>query len=80
MIRIDVQVDERIEWVKITGDFFLHPEETLDQIEGCLLHARLPLDTSKLTRCISECLRDNQAELIGATPEDFVAILAEAVQ
>ncbi len=80
MVRVDAQFAERIEWVKITGDFFLHPEETLDRIEACLLHAPLPLDTPGLTRCISECLQDNQAELIGAAPADFVAILAEAVK
>ena len=42
LVRIDVAFDERIETVKITGDFFLHPEDTLEEIVGVLEGVLLP--------------------------------------
>ncbi len=79
MIRVDVRYSDHVEWVKITGDFFLHPEETLEEIEGCLVAAALPLDQQALSDCIARCLARSQAELIGAAPADFVSVLQEAV-
>ena len=79
MVRLDVRFSDRIDWVKITGDFFLHPEETLDRIEGCLVGAPLPLDQPGLTDCIARCLSESQAELIGASPVDIVSLLQEVV-
>ncbi|HEX9013355.1 MAG TPA: hypothetical protein VF813_07555 [Anaerolineaceae bacterium] len=79
LVRVDVRAGSRVEWVKITGDFFLHPEETLDQIEACLTGAGIPLDQPGLTQCIEACLRENQAELLGASPADIVSVLQEAV-
>ena len=71
---------DRVEGIKITGDFFLHPEETLERIESCLIGAALPLDRAALTGCIDACLQDDQAELIGVSPADIVDTLAEAVR
>jgi lipoate-protein ligase A len=79
LIRVDAQYAERLERVKITGDFFLHPEETLDRIEARLAGAALPLDRAGLALSIAACLQENQAELIGITPDDIVTTLAEAL-
>jgi lipoate-protein ligase A len=80
MIRVDAVFSDRLEHVKITGDFFLHPEETLEHIEASLEGAALPIDRSALAERIAGCLKADGAELIGAAPEDFVVTLAEAVQ
>ena len=79
MLRIDAGCTDQVEWVNVTGDFFLHPEETLEQIENCLVGARIPLDQPALVQCIASVLADSHAELIGATPTDIVAVLQEAV-
>jgi lipoate---protein ligase len=80
LIRVDAQYSETIERVKITGDFFLDPEETLDRIEEQLTGIPLPLDQPALSREIANLLRDVHAELIGAAPEDIIATLAEAIR
>jgi lipoate-protein ligase A len=80
LIRIDVQFSERIERIKITGDFFLDPEETLDRIEETLTGVPLPLDRPALSQRITDLLVEMHAELIGAAPEDIIATLAEAIQ
>ncbi len=79
MIRVDVRCSDRVEWIKITGDFFLHPDDTLEQIEDCLGGADIPLDQHRLAGCIEGVLAENRAELIGASPEDIVSLLQEAV-
>ena len=80
LIRVDVGYQDSVEQVKITGDFFLFPDETLEQIEALLLGAKLPLDDAALVQRIEELLRVNQAELMGLSPADIIATLEEALQ
>jgi lipoate-protein ligase A len=61
---------------RITGDFFLHPEETLAEIESVLTGQ--PLNETALTAAIFSVLERNRAQLIGATPQDFAKVLLEA--
>ncbi len=62
--------------VKITGDFFLHPEELLPEIETALLNK--PLVPKILTATISKILNENDAVLVGAEPQDFATVLCNA--
>ncbi len=66
----------RISSLKITGDFFLHPEETLAEIESAL--ANHLLNESAITATISSLLQKNNAQLIGAAPQDFAKVIMEA--
>jgi lipoate-protein ligase A len=79
LLRLEVSFSERIESVKLTGDFFLHPEDTLDLLTAALQAAPLPLDPPALTAQLTRLLAENQAELIGASPADLVSILQEAL-
>ena len=60
--------NKRIEKVEITGDFFLHPEETIDILEMALRGQMLDADLGK---SISNILKENGALLLGASPEDI---------
>lgn len=80
LIRIDVVFSDTLESVKITGDFFLFPEETLDQIELALKGANIPLDRLALTAKIDGALLENQAELVGVSPADVIDTLEEALK
>ncbi len=66
----------RIASLKLTGDFFLHPEETLAEIETALTNHQL--NESAITATISSLLQKNNAQLIGAAPEDFAKVIMEA--
>lgn len=80
LVRVDVSYDvNAIHSVKITGDFFLHPEEVFEAIVDLCAHAGLPLQKEKLAERISKLLEDNGAELIGASPSDLVNTLEEAL-
>ncbi|RLI57185.1 MAG: hypothetical protein DRP09_04070 [Candidatus Thorarchaeota archaeon] len=75
MIRVKLDVRKRrIETIRILGDFFLHPEETINEIERALLKA--PIDRDSLVVRIEAAIRKNNAVLIGAQPDDIaIAIL-----
>ena len=59
----------QIREVKILGDFFLHPEETILAIEEALIDCKL--DSNEIEKRIQSTLMDYDATLIGATPGDF---------
>ena len=80
MMRLDVTYADHIESLKITGDFFLHPEETLDQIVSELTGVAVPIQKDLLIRKTRYILESNEAELIGITLEDIINTLKEATQ
>ena len=45
--------------IRITGDFFLYPEETLDQIEASLIGKKM--DRNSIKETIEKCLSHSEA-------------------
>lgn len=80
MLRLDVTYTDHIESLKITGDFFLHPEETLDEIVSELTGVTVPFQKDVLRRKTRYILESNEAEMIGITVEDIINTLEEATQ
>ena len=64
--------------VQFTGDFFLHPEELIEVIESSLFGKRLSEDD--LAQTIDHVLQDHNAQLIGASAQDFARVIMEASQ
>lgn len=71
--------DGKAELVKLTGDFFLHPEDAVESIEGSLKGIALDSDESEIKNKISEALIRSGAQLIGASAEDLARIFKKAV-
>jgi len=65
-----------IEEIKITGDFFLHPEELIEELEKTL-EGNL-LDEKGLTRTIKSFIEKREATILGASPEDFAKCIMMA--
>ena len=76
MLRVRIREKEgRIESAKISGDFFLIPEESLSKLEKMLEDARL--DERELGLLVDRFFRGTRAQGLGVSPADFVrAILA----
>jgi lipoate-protein ligase A len=62
--------------VKITGDFFLHPEDAIGDIEAALVG--ISLDEAVIAATVSGVLSSRNAQLIGAAPADFARVILEA--
>ena len=63
----------RLARVKITGDFFMHPEESIEELEGAL--AGLPADRGSLENAVEVFFRSRSIDLIGVSPGDFIYVL-----
>ncbi len=77
MIKIQLtRKKDKIEEIRITGDFFLHPEDLIEELErmlmGCLLDERI------LTESIKNFIDKKSAILLGASPEDFAKCILMA--
>lgn len=71
--------DGKVTDVRITGDFFLHPEDALHGLEAALKGIPLSTGEAEVAHLISSFLKAANATLIGATAEDFARIFARAV-
>lgn len=79
LVRVELFYGDRIEQVRITGDFFLHPEEALEAIEAALTGVPLPPDNAALTARLAAVLAEQGATLFGAAPADLVTALTAAL-
>jgi lipoate-protein ligase A len=76
MVGIDLEIAEgRIARIKITGDFFLHPEKTIENIEEALIGCSI----DDVAETVSKVLSENKAQLIGVAPEDIENLVKKAV-
>ena len=70
MLKIQLSLsNEKIDYVTIMGDFFLHPEETVLKLEEKL--KGIKPDREILTEVIQNVLDENNALLIGAEAKDI---------
>lgn len=77
LIKVQLEIeDKKIKKVKITGDFFLHPEELIDDMEKAVAGAML--DEKVIADRIKEFILKNKAVLLGASPEDFARCIVMA--
>jgi len=62
--------------IKITGDFFLHPEELIEDLEKRLMGQSL--NEKILTQVIKDMMEKSNGTLLGASPEDFARCIMMA--
>jgi len=64
-----------IQTIRITGDFFMHPEEAIEDLEQLLTGA--PLDEVALHARV-QTFFDGDVQVVGADVDDVVAALLKA--
>lgn len=80
LVRATVKFKEKIENAKITGDFFLYPEEAIKDIECCLEFCT-PLESeAELATRIAKALAMTRAELHGVSTQDIARAVKGAIQ
>ncbi len=79
LVAVDVEcTGGKISSIRITGDFFLHPEEKIIQIEKSILGSDMDISENDLEKIISSELRS--ALLVGATSADLARIIRRALE
>ena len=79
LLRVAVEGGSRIEKISITGDFFLHPEESLAMIEKSLTGKSFNTSVENYAEDISEVLYQWEANFVGVSPQDIAETIFEAV-
>jgi lipoate-protein ligase A len=68
LLRIKVDYDDKINNVKITGDFFIHPEESVTEIENLLKGTKKDEDEKIIADKISKLVFQKNIQLVGIDP------------
>lgn len=79
LIRAEVEFDEAIRKLKITGDFFMHPEEAIEGIENSLIGMAVSISKEELESEIKQFLEARQILLIGFSPADLAEVIKAAM-
>ncbi len=77
VVKIEIDCDDLIRNVRITGDFFLHPEEILDEIEKSIAGLDRNADEDTIISNIHRAAGDVQ--MIGISPESIALMVREAL-
>ena len=74
LLRIEAEIENSvIQNIKITGDFFVHPEDDLLKLEQALQGAEI----DRVKEIIEDLVAENQTEIVGFTPEDLQQALKQ---
>ncbi len=68
----------KIEKIKITGDFFMHPETFIEDLENAL--PGRSLDEEDLSAFIHRLFKKGRVVLLGASPEDLARCIVMAAK
>ncbi|MCC6312982.1 MAG: biotin--protein ligase [Thermomicrobiales bacterium] len=80
LIAVDfVVVDAKLTDVRVTGDFFLYPDEALDDITGSLEGVSVEATESELAERVRIAMRRG-AELVGSSPEAIGTAVRRALK
>ncbi len=79
IIKVEVEFDGTIRRIKITGDFFLHPEDIMEQIENSLLGIDKEVSEEAIASKIRDITEAHQAQMIGFSEGSLAQVIKEAL-
>jgi lipoate-protein ligase A len=80
LVKVEVEYGEVIRNLRITGDFFLHPEEILEKIEKSLLGLKKNAGIETFASEIRKIMETHDAQMIGVSPESMAVVIKEALK
>jgi len=79
VVKVEIECNELIRNVKITGDFFIHPEDILDEIEKSIIGLERSASIETITSNIKSRIADRDVQMIGISPESIALLIREAL-
>ncbi len=80
LLRVEVNFDDKITWIRITGDFFAHPEESIEKIEDMIVGLPTDFDQTKFSTCLDDFIKRKEYELIGIDASAIIRVLKKALE
>ena len=75
LLACEVEYDGKITELKISGDFFMHPESAIVDLEAVILGKT----TDELEEAVSGFFSESDIQLVGVAPLDFVKVIELAL-
>ena len=80
LVSIEVSAEDNVvSGVKITGDFFLHPEESISDLESSLVGVKIPFDWIDTEKKLLTAITDKRLELVGVKSGSIISVMQKAV-
>jgi len=79
LVRVEVDFSDKVDFIKITGDFFMHPETVIDDIEKSLLSMSASSNENEIKDRIDRVLNQNNVTLYGVTSADIARVAKTAL-
>lgn len=80
VVKVEIECNELIRNVRITGDFFIHPEDILDEIEKSIISLERSASIETITSNIRSRIADRDVRMIGISPESIALLISEALK
>lgn len=80
VVKVEIECNELIRNVRITGDFFIHPEDILDEIEKSIIGLERSSSIETITSNIRKRIADRDVQMIGISPESIALLISEALK
>ncbi len=80
LVGVSIEYDDRIRSIRILGDFFIHPEESLYKMEKALIGMNADSSGKEMVAVLNGVIAAEKAELIGVTPEAIAETIGIAVR
>jgi len=80
LVKVTVKFKDSIEKVRITGDFFLHPEDALEEIEQSIIGISADAEVAAMEEKISKAVKEHKVQMIGVNPNSFAEAIQEAIK
>ena len=80
VVKVEIECNELIRNVKITGDFFIHPEDILDELEKSIIGLGRSASIETITSNIKSKIADRDIQMIGISPESIALLIREALK
>lgn len=80
VVKVEIEYNEVIKNVRITGDFFIHPEDILDEIERSIIGLERSASIESITSNIQSRIADKNVQMIGISPESIAVLIREALK
>lgn len=80
VVKVEIDYNEVIKNVRITGDFFLHPEDILEEIEDCIIGLDKTVSEEDIVSGIQRATAGKDVQMIGISPESIASLIREALK
>jgi len=80
LVKAEVEYDGFIRRIKITGDFFMHPEDALEKIEKSMPGLKKDASMENIVSKIHSVIEAEDVQMIGISKESLALVIREALQ